>query len=213
MTSTFDDADIVARRSERFTALLAATDEAPRRVAFPSQRVAQATQRGRRVRRLAAAAAVTLVLAGTVGVPPVRAWIVSNAKALWSRISPSPAPVIPVAPAIAVRDTALVGAVSMAAGDLFAVQLASRQAAGTLVIERTDDTLASAAIVGSSNAELVVLPGGLRIVNAPDATSGYLVRVPRRVSRLTVTIARSPITRVNAGSMDRWTIDLRPSGR
>lgn len=209
MTSTFDDGDVVERRSARLGALLAASDEAPRHIAFPAARVARAARRGVLVRRLAMAAAVALLLAGTLGVPQVRAWVVGSAKALWSHVKRTGTVPVRTAPATAPADSALLGAVTIPVSDAFAIRVMARQAEGTLLVELTSDSVATASVNGASNtAELVVLPGELRIVNDRASQAGYRIRVPERVSRLTVQVGGRPVQVLRPGTADRWTIDV-----
>lgn len=207
MTSTFDDAATVERRSARLKVLLTATDEPARVVKFPADQIARAVRRRVLVRRLGMAAAVALLLVG-VGVPPVRAWIVSSARAIWNSVRPAPAPApAPVTPAE--PDAALLGAVTIPVSDVFALRVTSRQTAGAVIIETTSDTVATASVRAAGSAgELVVLPDGLRIVNEPASTANYLVRVPGSVSRITVQVGGAAPRVLKPGPGTRWTVDL-----
>ena len=206
MTSTFDDSATVERRSARLRVLLTATDEPARVVKFPAERVARAERQRVLVRRLGMAAAVALLLVG-VGVPPVRAWIVSSARAIWNSVRPVPAPPAPVRPAE--PGAALLGAVTIPVSDVFALRVTSRQLAGSVIIETTSDTVATASVRAADKAgELVVLPDGLRIVTEPASTANYLVRVPAGVSRITVQVGNAAPRVLKPGAGTRWTVDL-----
>ena len=209
MSSTFDDAAVVARRSARLGALLAATDEAPRRVAFPAEQVARAQARGVMVRRLRIAAVAALFLAA-VGVPPVRAWIVDSARAFWVALghpmrTEAVTPSVPSGP----PNAAAVGAVSIPVGESFVLRIATRQASGTLTIQVVADSLASATVMGERDAaELVIMPDGLRFVNQPASTAGYVLKVPASVTKLTVQIGREAPRTLRPSADQHWTIDL-----
>jgi anti-sigma factor RsiW len=134
---------------------------------------------------LRAAAAILILLAVGGAVRPVRAWIVERAGALWSAItggSESPAPVAPVPP--------VQTAVSFVPADgPFTIELAGRQAAGSLSLEAVAGDTARAAVIGGRGAEsLVVLPGGLRIVNPPTSAARYRVALPARLGPVRVIV-------------------------
>ena len=174
-------------RGARFSALLRASDPPARALAFPGERIARARRRRTLVRGLAVA--VLVLLAGAALVPPVRAWIVGTARRLWSR-APEHATPAPSHPAFAAPANRVAFAV---AGDVFTVNVATRQAAGVLRVERSNDAAGHAALTGDpAEAALVVLPGGLRIVNGMRVKQDYLVRVPASVTRLEVRIGDEP---------------------
>jgi anti-sigma factor RsiW len=161
------------RRSRALRVALRAADRPPR--AVPA-----APHWGRR-----AAAAVILLLAIGGAVRPVRAWVLGRAGALWSAItggSESPAPIAPAAP--------VESAVSFVPADgPFTIELAGRQAAGSLSLEAVPGDTARAAVIGGGGAEsLMVLPAGLRIVNPPASAARYRVALPARLGPVRVIV-------------------------
>jgi hypothetical protein len=201
-----DDTELVSRRGDRLAALLRATDPPVPAIAFPAERIARAARR-RAAQRWRVAAGIVALAAVAVGVPPVRAWIVRAARAVWMvAAGPRRAIVAPpaAAPGAANRVTFTPGP------GTFTLHVAGRQAGGSLIIESTADSAVSAAISEGSGAELVVLPDGLRIVNDAGATASCVVRVPAVVRRIVVTVG-SAAPRVLAPSRpgQRWVVDLR----
>ena len=174
-------------RSAKLSALLKASDPPSRALAFPGERIARSRRRRALVRGLAIAAAV--LLAGAALVPPVRAWIVGAARQLWAGAPPRQASLPGGAQAAAPANRVAFAA----GGDVFTVSVATRQAAGALRVERSTDAAVHAALTGDpAEAALVVLPGGLRIVNGMRVRQDYLVRVPASVARLEVRIGDEP---------------------
>jgi hypothetical protein len=124
---------------------------------------------------------VLLAIGGAVR--PVRAWVLERVEALWTALtggSESPASVAPAPPAQT--------AVSFVPADgPFTIELAGRQTAGTLVLEVVPGDTARATVLGGSGAEsLVVLPGGLRIVNPPGSAARYRIALPARLGPVRV---------------------------
>ena len=199
------DPGVVARRGERLGALLRATDPPVPAMVYPAERVARAA-RHRVVVRWRAAAAIAVLLAAALGVAPVRAWIVRTVRAVWSGAATRRS--APVATPSAAEAASRV-AFTPAAGP-FNLRVARPQAAGSLTVEAVADTAASAAVTGGSGTELVVLPDGLRIVNAPGASSSFVVRVPITVARVVVTVgAAAPKLLTPSRPGQRWVLDLR----
>ncbi|HXY69643.1 MAG TPA: hypothetical protein VEH62_09345 [Gemmatimonadales bacterium] len=205
-----DRTDLAAARSRRLSALLQATDPPMPPLAFPAERVALAVRR-RAAWRWRAAAAVVLLAVAAFGVPPVRAWIVQAARALWSAARPPK----PAAVASSTDGSGGGGAVtfSPAAGS-FALQVARPQPAGTLTVETAERATASAAVIrgpgARGGAELVVLPYGLRILNDSGATASYLVRVPASLGRISVAVGGGAVrVLVPSGPGQQWILDLR----
>ena len=199
------DDELVARRGEKLGALLRATDLPLPSIAYPAERIARAARRRTTVRWRAAAAIAVLAVAA-VGVPTVRAWIVRTARALWSvAAGPSHA----VAPKLAASNGANSVTFTPASG-AFSLRVARPQAEGSLTVETVADSAAVASVTGGTGAELLVLPDGLRIVNAAGASSSYVVRVPATVTRIVVTVgAAAPQVLTPSGSGQRWVVDLR----
>ncbi len=201
-----DDSDFLNRRARRLSALLREADPPVPPIAFPAERIARAARR-RAVVRWRVAAALSLFAVAAVGVRPVRAWIVEAARDLWAAAAGAPRAVAPP-PARAA------GASSVTFRPLsaeFVLRVARTQAGGTLVIETTSATSASAsAAAGQGSAELVVLPDGLRIVNDSASAASYVVRLPATIVRIDVGVGRAtPRVLIPTGPGTRWTLDLK----
>jgi hypothetical protein len=202
-----DETELVLARARRLSSLLRGTDPPVPAIAFPAERIARALRR-RSVLRWRAAAAIVLLAAGAAGVRPVRAWIVQAARTVWTaaaggRAAPGPEATRPAA----------AGTVTFtpAAGS-FVVRVVRPQAGGTLTIETTTAATATAAVSGTpGQAELVVLPDGLRIVNDSLSSASFLVRVPAHLARIEVDIAgrgARVLVPPAGGSAGRWVLDL-----
>jgi hypothetical protein len=197
------DGNIESRRAERLGALLRATDAPVPAIAYPLERIARAARR-RAAKRWSAAAAVLVLASAGLGVAPVRAWIVRAARAMWAAAAGrAPAAAAPAAPRAA-------SSVSFTpSGRIFTVHVAGGQAAGTLTLESTAGTEASAAVTAGEGATLVVLPDGLRVDNQPGATASFVVRVPA-TARVIVSIGpAAPRVFAPSGPGQRWVLDLR----
>jgi hypothetical protein len=202
---SLDEADLVDARARRLSRLLRETDPPVPPIAFPADRIARAA-RHRSVVRWRAAAAIALAAAGAVGVRPVRAWIVRAVQAVWSVAVPAhrtPGAVVEPASSGTVTFTPAAGS--------FVIRVARRQAGGTLTVETTMGEAASAAVAGGrGEAELVVLPDGLRIVNDSLSSASITVKVPVRLARVEVFIGgrQARVLVPAAGSPGRWVVGL-----
>jgi hypothetical protein len=142
--------------------------------------------------RVAVAAVVVLGVAGAV--EPVRAWIIGTTQALWETVmGRSVEPPTPTPPMAAARSASVT---FVPEGTQFVIEVATRQAAGRLVLTAVPGDSATTVILGGSGAEdLVVLPAGLRIVNPATSTASYEVRLPRHLTRIVVHIgSAAPVT-------------------
>ena len=198
------------RRSLRLRQLLAATEPAAPVRSLPADafrgRPAAAAPQPRW--RLAAACAALLL--GSLAVPPVRAWVSYTAGRLLGvgvgRVEPSAAPAavpVPIDTAGALRFTPTARELT--------VEVVSRQEAGALVIEAVPGDEVTVLAVGERDAaDLVVLPGRLRIGNAAGATGSYRVRIPLTLDGVVVRIEREdPVVWRPARAGERRSLDLR----
>ena len=113
-------------------------------------------------------------------------------------------------PALVPPDTA--GRLTFApVGPQLVLEVASRQAAGVLVVETVADSAISALVVGEREAaELTVLPGGLRVRNTRASTASYLVAVPLLLEEVAVRIGHEePVFLRPSRPGERWDIRLR----
>jgi hypothetical protein len=206
--SRFDDTELVARRSARLRTLLRQADVPARPVAFPAARVARAA-RGRTFRRGRVAAGIALLALGALGVSPVRAWIAGAARTAWARLAAAPRATVTVAPVPAPRAPATMGTVTIPVGDTFSVTIARRQASGVVTVVVEDRQTVSAEVAGESGtAEVQVSESGIRIENRAEASARYTVRIPARLSRLTVQIGREAPRTLRVSPAQRWDVDL-----
>jgi hypothetical protein len=102
-------------------------------------------------------------------------------------------------------------------GDEFAIEIATSQAGGSLVLRVTDTRSASARIMGSEGElDVVVLPTSLRIHNATDATADYELIVPAHLRTLRVRVGDGPEMVVSPAALGAgWSaaVGLRQGGR
>ena len=202
-----DEADLVDARARRLSALLRDTDLPVPAIAYPAERIARAT-RHRTVVRWSKAAAIVLIVAGAIGVRPVRAWIVQAARAVWAAtLGEHRARGTEAAPPTGAGTVTF----QPAAGS-FVIRVARVQAGGTLTIETaTGETAAATLTGGRGEAELVVLPDGLRIVNDSLSSASFLVRVPSRLARIEVGVGGRVIRVLvppATGAVARWVVEL-----
>jgi hypothetical protein len=142
---------------------------------------------------LRAAAVVLLLTAAVVVATPARAWIIAWVGRQWDRlshgeqVSPPRRPAAPVpAPAAPRQASAQVRFVP--AGSELRVEVAHPQAAGALTLVPASGASAAAEVVGGPSVELLVVPSGLRIRNAPGLSAEYRVEVPSAVRRVRVRV-------------------------
>ena len=192
-----------ARQEEIRRTLNTVTDALQRTDAQPRR------SRARSIRWPAAVAAGVL-LTLTLGVAPVRAWILRLPKTLWETVAPSEvtSPTAPDTSHAVEPDEASVSFVPPA--EVFVVEVTTRQLEGSLTIEIVDHDTATATIVGKSNAEeLIVLPSGFRIVNALNSVAKYAVQLPARLDQIQVVVADQPAIVLDLSEGQReWVIDL-----
>jgi hypothetical protein len=158
---------------------------------------------GGRWRRVGIAAAGLITLAA---VRPVRAWVVAQAGAIWAAVvgatgHPSPG----TAPA-AGRE----GSVSFVpAGDSLLVRVHTRQRTGRLTIAFHAGAVATARLAGdAADAELLVLPAGIQIVNAPGSRASYVLQLPATLTTVILRVADEPPLHLKPLANRQWNLDL-----
>lgn len=206
--TTFDDAVLVQRRSARLGALLARTDAPVPAMTLPANLVLRPR---RALVPWQLAAALALLIGGAAGVPPVRAWIVDTARAVWQRVAGEPKAVPAADSTGAARPRrSSAGAVSFSANDPLTIRISSRQASGgTLILEPAAGNQVTAALVGSGEAaELLVGPDVLRIINHESSAATYRVGVPASISRVVVLVAGEPARVFRVDESSRTTVNL-----
>ncbi len=190
------------RLSASVSAAFTAADVSPRPFVYPP-----VLRRSRRSRIPLSAAAAILLVVGAIAVaaPPVRAWI----RARWVELRgassqqrgsapPTPQNARPTTVRFVPREAS------------FTIELTGPQSGGVLTVDVSEDTIATAVLSDGSGEgeELVVMPMGLKIVNHQNAVASYVVRLPRRITEVTVHVGSGPAHRLSRLSDRRWTLDL-----
>ncbi|HEY0153078.1 MAG TPA: zf-HC2 domain-containing protein [Longimicrobium sp.] len=188
------DLDGLRRRLGRLDALLARTDFPP-----PAARGAKVVPLRRRTppaaRAWLRAAAVLLVVLGAAALAtPARAWmaewLLGYGGSPGQRANPAPA-AQGAAPALDSRQSSQVR--FAATGPSFTLWIESPQRAGSLLVRTTPSGAATAEVVaGTGNAELLVVPQGLRIRNVPGSAAEYRVVIPASVRTVRVRLGQAP---------------------
>ncbi|HEX8358519.1 MAG TPA: hypothetical protein VF613_00260 [Longimicrobium sp.] len=182
--------DLLRRRMRRLEEVLARTD-------FPlPSRGAKVIPLRRAVPGWLRAAAVLLAVVGAAALAtPARAWLSGRWSALAGvQAKPAPAPRPgPAAPASAAAPSAYVR--FDVAGPAFALHIQHPQRAGTLLLRAGSSSAATAQVVpGTGSADLLVLPSGLRIGNAPGSAAEYVIVLPPSVQSVAVRVGdASPV--------------------
>jgi len=157
----------------------------------------------------AAAAAAALVLGAlALSATPVGAWIRDRWADVRRLLAAPPRTASTQAAAEASRDS--LGTVWFTpSSDVLVVRVATRQASGSLLLEATAATTASAAVRGAGDSdELIVLPDELRIANTAASHATYRVTVPARLSRIVVLLGAEPPVSLAPALGERRTLDL-----
>ena len=184
------------RRSARLSGILLASDPAtPPAPALDELTLRRAARERRSVAAprlwLRAATVAALLLAAGVVASPLRAVVADWLRTQWERIAPgAEAPAPAVAPAASPSGPASGARVQFTPqGTVFTLEVAATQAAGALEIRRAGGATATAEQLGGApQADLLVLPAGVRIRNAPGSTADYRVIVPATARTVRVRI-------------------------
>ncbi|HLL46986.1 MAG TPA: zf-HC2 domain-containing protein [Longimicrobiaceae bacterium] len=201
------------RRSARLSGILLASDpEAPPApTEVPDELTLRRMRRAGEARpvparrpRLRVAAVVALLLAAGVVASPLRAVVAEWLRTQWERIAalaPRPAAPAAQAPASSSAEPAGSGARVQFTpqGATFRLEVAVPQAGGAVEVRRAAGASATAEqIGGGEQADLLVLPSGVRIRNAPGATADYRVTVPASVRTVRVRVGEGRETVLTA---------------
>lgn len=148
-------------------------------------------------RSLGVAAGILLLVTAGLVVPPARAWLASR----WSQLT-APRQEPPEGEHGPGSDTALAperaAIVFRPRGPHVVVEVANRQADGTLRIMIEPGASVVAAIHGGEGAEeFVLLTDGIRFANPEASTATYVVRIPPVFSSVSVVIAGQEIARLD----------------
>lgn len=164
-------------------------------------------------RWLKVAAAILLVLSGTLAVEPVRAWVLSQAESVARRLGIGAA-------TSGTPDRAAPRSASLSfvpAGSELVIRFENSQQAGRLIVatraESMEVDVSVLGTAGSGPTELTVLPSQLSIGNDPTSRADYRVVVPSTIDVVEVKVGDSVVARVSAEelqSVESWTLDLEP---
>lgn len=155
-------------------------------------------------RRWLLRAAILILAAGIVAVPPVRAGIAQ----LWQRIT---GPVVPATAVTGVDAATDAFALSFPFEDTsFVLAFDAPQPAGTVLITfGGEGTNVTARIESGQGAELLVRPEGLHVRNDTSATATYRIDLPARVREVRVEVAGEAARRLRAGGAVRMQLPLQ----
>ena len=134
-----------------------------------------------------AAAALAFVAGLALAISPVRAWIAERLGLSSER--PAAESVAPAERTVGRAEGS--GDIRIAfvpTGDRFTIRVAGYQTSGALVLAPVAGDTASGEIRGQGEADLLVLPDGLGIRNAPSSTADYRVLVPEDLARIEVRV-------------------------
>ena len=139
--------------------------------------------------RTKAAAAVVLIAAASVAVPPARAWLAERWAEITARNPVAEEDSTQVAP-VERPPTERAAITFRPEGTSFVVEVLNRQGEGSLRIAVSGQTTARAAVIGGEGQEgLTLLLQGLRISNPVGSTASYVITLPDYVAAVTVRIA------------------------
>ncbi|CAN5852241.1 hypothetical protein BH23GEM3_BH23GEM3_03070 [soil metagenome] len=171
---------LVHQWSDAFSAAVAPVDPEP--PAVPEPTIGAGTARPiPRTRRIPAywkvAAMIILALGLTLTAAPARAWIMERWADLVAFMEDAPDRPAPSAPAAPPLEGAVVSVIPLS--DRFVLELATEPAGGAVRILRSDVETASVQLVeGAEEHDLVVLPGGVRVINPIGSRAEYRVVLP-----------------------------------
>ncbi len=202
---------LLDRRARRLSALVGQID-LPSDFRYPSLR----PQRRPPVGWMRAAAVVLVVLAPLALVPPVRAWALGWVSAQWTRIADrrtadrraADPPRAPAAAPAARPTSSRIGFTP--SREELSIVVASRQAAGALVLTTTPAPEVAFEIVGGGGETPLVDASGLRILNVAASRASYHVALPPAVRRVHVRVGARPPVLVERARVGREVrLDLR----
>jgi anti-sigma factor ChrR (cupin superfamily) len=178
-----------ARIASRYLQLLPAGEGrgGPRDDVVAAMRGAQARRRPSRVHRgWAAAAAIVGLLAISMTVDPLRAWVLTRLAAVASPVEQPMAPIVALPTAVVGADGSVIA--FEATGGVFDLQLERHQMVGEIFVQVRNIGRATAQVTNSGDETMLVLPSGLRIENGSTSSASYRVTLPTSVDRLVLRV-------------------------
>jgi Flp pilus assembly pilin Flp len=139
-----------------------------------------------------AAAIIAVLLAVGVVATPLPATVAQWVAERWSALT-SPRANEPAASSYGSAPVQEVGRTRIQfvpEGDELFLEFATRQASGIVTVRSADVGMVSAEVAraGGASADLLVLPGGLRVHNMAESTADYIVIVPRTINAVSVRV-------------------------
>lgn len=171
----------IERRAARLSVMLRAADIPAPTTAL---RIAVRRPAATAVRRWRMAAVVVLALGGAMMVTPVRAWVVSTARAVWARATGGVSS--------ATEESFPSSAVSFVPGGPVLTIRVPAAEAGAVTIQRTAGERASA--FGAGNGSVLVLPDEFRFAGNTDPVPDYQVRIPETIGMVRVWVGERLVT-------------------
>jgi len=142
---------------------------------------------------LRVAAAAVLVFGVTLGVQPVRAWVMEQIGFATGGVA-----AVPNQPADALSVSQPQTTVTFTpVDDVFTFAIDRPQTSGTVSLRIAEGASASIQIVGVVR-DVVMLPDGVHIANDPGTTATYSVVLPPRMKRVVVTLAGETVASFDA---------------
>jgi anti-sigma factor RsiW len=186
------------------------TAAAARMRARTATRVAESRRArvGRQWRGWAAAAATAGLVMLSLGVDPLRAWVLAR-LGIGSAPTAAPAGARPVSlpPVIVGSDGSVVSFPT--ASSTFELVVQEAQPSGEIRVQVRAGDRVTAQMVGAGGESMLVLPSGLQIENSAASTASYRISVPASVRVIVVRIGGAPsqIVPVDATRGD-WSVSL-----
>lgn len=187
-------------RMQRLGELLRETDPPVPTMRAPQRRVWRRPE-------IAIAAALLVLVGVSVTVRPVRAWIIDRSRDLWAIVTGAERE--PPRAMLRPTDATTASVTFVPSGDTFTVRVAAFQAAGTISVAVGPDSTVTAEVLEGTREHLLVLPAGLRIVNAGSSEARYEITIPVHLSSVTIEVNGRRLAQIEPrGVASRWTVDL-----
>lgn len=138
---------------------------------------------------LRAAASIAVIFAAAFTVEPVRAWVAERWEELASAMH-AEHPTASAVPESAREESPLIA--FQPTGEVFLLELRHPQRRGTVTLRVADVPHATAQVVGQRAEDVLVLPNGIRVENAADASADYLLTLPAGLRLVRLRLGSAP---------------------
>jgi hypothetical protein len=197
------------RRLARLANVLEAADFAVPAATVPTSKsrvIDLGAARARRAQRwqqpwLRAAAAIVLLLGVAMTISPVRAAVIQWVRTQWERIAPAAEPrgepAVPAQPPTAPLGP---GINFTHEGSAFSLEFTNAQTGGSLAVRygSTDQVYAE---TSSPAAELLVLPGGLRVNNREADSANYTLVLPTSITSVLIKVGETTVANLSRAQL------------